>query len=166
MMNTVCTLVGEDFETVAAWTDNRGTPVDINGVVMGRLQSGGLVTLNGCGDCIAGLENEIFVNLTGGTIRTGVYGERLFIRRAGESQATEADLPKMRGAWEQFTQVRAGEIENPCPARSWLAYGEALGCDRRIGEQRRAAGARARRGLKATVNAMAQRHRDCETRLN
>ena len=108
MMNSVCTLVGEDFETVAAWTDNRGTPVDINGVVMGRLQSGALVTLNGCGDCIPGLENEIFVNLTGGTIRTGVYGERLFIRRAGESEGAEAELPKMRGAWEQFTQVRAG----------------------------------------------------------
>ena len=52
MMNTVCTLVGEDFQTVAAWTDNRGTPVDINGVVMGRLQSGALVTINGCGDSI------------------------------------------------------------------------------------------------------------------
>lgn len=115
MMNTVCTLVGEDFATVAAWTDNRGTPVDINGVVMGRLDSGALVTLNGCGDCIPGLENEIFVNLTGGAIRTGIYGERLFIRRAGETEAIEAELPKMRGAWQQFTQVRAGEIENPCP---------------------------------------------------
>lgn len=115
MLNSVCTLVGEDFATVAAWTDNRGAAVDINGVVMGRLESGALVTINGCGDCIPGLENEIFLNLTGGTIRTGMYGERLFIRRDGESEATEADLPKMRGAWEQFTQVRAGEIENPCP---------------------------------------------------
>ncbi len=115
MLNTVCTLVGEDFATVAAWTDNRGTPVDINGVVMARLQSGALVTLNGCGDCIPGLENEVFINLTRGVIRTGIYGERLFVRREGESEATEADLPKMRGAWEQFTQVRAGEIENPCP---------------------------------------------------
>ncbi len=128
MMNTVCTLVGEDFASVAAWTDNRGTPVDINGVVMGRLGSGALVTLNGCGDCIPGLENEIFVNLTGGVIRTGIYGERLFVRRAGEAEATEAELPKMRGAWQQFTQVRAGEIENPCPpevglrmARLWDA---------------------------------------------
>ena len=131
MLNTVCTLVGEDFATVAAWTDNRGTPVDINGVVMGRLGSGALVTINGCGDCIRGLENEIFLNLTGGVIRSGMYGERLFIRREGESEATEADLPKMRGAWEQFTQVRAGEIENPCPpevglrmARLWDAIVE------------------------------------------
>ena len=136
MMNTVCTLVGEDFASVAAWTDNRGTPVDINGVVMGRLESGALVTLNGCGDCIPGLENEIFVNLTGGVIRTGIYGERLFIRRAGEAEATEAELPKMRGAWQQFTQVRAGEIENPCPpevglrmARLWDAIVESASKD-------------------------------------
>lgn len=115
MLNSVCTLVGEDFATVAAWTDNRGSAVDINGVVMGRLQSGALVTINGCGDCIPGLENEIFITLTEGVIRTGMYGERLFVRRQGESEAAAADLPKMRGAWEQFTQVRAGAIENPCP---------------------------------------------------
>ncbi len=136
MLNTVCTLVGEDFATVAAWTDNRGTDVDINGVVMARLESGALVTLNGCGDCIPGLENEIYINLSGGAIRTGIYGERLFIRRAGESHATEADLPKMRGAWQQFRQVRAGEIENPCPpevglrmAKLWDAIVESAGKD-------------------------------------
>ncbi len=116
MLNTVCALVGEDFVEVAAWLDNRGTPVDIDGVVMGRLASGALVSLNGCGDCIPGLYNEIHVNLTGGAIRTGIYGERLLIRRDGESDYQEArGLPKMRGAWEQFTQVRAGEISNPCP---------------------------------------------------
>ena len=138
MMNTVCTLVGEDFASVAAWTDNRGTDVDINGVVMGRLASGALVTLNGCGDCIPGLENEVFVNLTGGVIRTGIYGERLFIRRAGETEASQAELPKMRGAWQQFTQVRAGEIENPCPpevglrmAKLWDAIVESAGKDGR-----------------------------------
>ena len=136
MLNTVCTLVGEDFASVAAWTDNRGTPVDINGVVMGRLESGALVTINGCGDCIPGLENEIFINLRRGAIRTGMYGERLFIRREGESEATEADLPKMRGAWEQFTQVRNGEIENPCPpevglrmAKLWDAIVESASQD-------------------------------------
>ena len=116
LLNTVCTLVGEDVAVVAAWLDNRGTPVDIDGVVMARLQSGALATLNCCGDCISGLHSEIYVNLTGGVIRTGQYGERLLIRREGETEYREVQgLPKMRGAWEQFTQVRAGEIENPCP---------------------------------------------------
>ena len=137
MLNTVCTLVGEDFATVAAWLDYRGTPVDIDGVVMGRLESGALVTLNGCGDCIPGLYSEIYVNLTGGVIRTGIYGERLLIRREGETEYFEVGgLPKMRGAWEQFTQVRAGEIENPCPpevglrmAKLWDAIVESAGKD-------------------------------------
>jgi predicted dehydrogenase len=115
MLNTVCSLVGEDFATVAAWTDNRGTQVDINGVVMGRLQSGALVTINGCGDTINGMETQIHVMLTKGVIHTGIFGERLLIRREGDKEYVEADLPPMRGAWEQFLQVRAGEIPNPCP---------------------------------------------------
>ena len=137
MLNTVCTLVGEDFETVAAWLDKRGAAVDIDGVVMGRLESGALVTLNGCGDCITGLYNEVYVNLTGGVIRTGIYGERLLIRRNGEIEYREVrNLPKMRGAWEQFCRVRAGEIENPCPpevglrmAKLWDAIVESASKD-------------------------------------
>ena len=137
MLNTVCTLVGEDFATVAAWLDNRGTRVDVDGVVMGRLESGALVTLNCCGDCIPGLYSEVYVNLTGGVIRTGIYGERLLIRREGETDYREVEgLPKMRGAWEQFTQVCAGEIANPCPpevglrmAKLWDAIVESASKD-------------------------------------
>lgn len=137
MLNTVCTLAGEDFESVAAWLDNRGAAVDIDGVVMGRLESGALVTLNGCGDCIPGLYNEVYVNLTGGVIRTGIYGERLLIRRNGDIEYREVDnLPQMRGAWEQFCRVRAGEIENPCPpevglrmAKLWDAIVESASKD-------------------------------------
>lgn len=139
MLNTVCTLVGEDFANVAAWMDNRGMAVDINAAIMGRLKSGALVTISGCGDCIPGMASEIYVCLTGGVVRTGVHGERLLIRRAGESAEVEADLPKMRGAWEQFTQVRAGEIENPCPpevglrmAKLWDAIVESAGKDGQV----------------------------------
>ncbi len=136
MLNTVCTLVGEDFQTVAAWTDNRGTAVDINGVVMGRLESGALVTINGCGDSIPGLHSQIYVSLSEGAIHTGIYGERLSIQRAGDKDYIETNLPKMRGAWEQFTQVRSGEIENPCPpevglrmAKLWDAIVESASKD-------------------------------------
>lgn len=137
MLNAVCTLVGEDFATVAAWLDNRGTAVDIDGVVMARLESGALVTLNGCGDCIPGLENEIYLSLTGGVMRACMYGSRLLLRRAGEAALVAVEgLPKMRGAWEQFTQVRAGEIENPCPpevglrmAKLWDAIVESASKD-------------------------------------
>ncbi len=115
MLNTVCTLVGEDFDMVAAWTDNRGAPVDIDGVVMARLQSGALVTLTGSGDCIPGLHSTIYVNLTGGSIHTDIHGNTLGIRREGDTEYQAIDLPAMRGAWEAFVQVRAGELANPCP---------------------------------------------------
>ncbi len=136
MLNTLCTLVGEDFKTVAAWTDNRGTDVDIDGVVMAQLESGALVTINGCGDCMPGLDSEIFIALSQGVIRTGIYGERLLIRRAGETEFVATDLPKMRGAWQQFVQVRAGKVENPCPpevglrmAKLWDAIVESASKD-------------------------------------
>lgn len=98
MLNTICTLVGEDFANVAAWTDNRGMDVDILAAIMGRLASGALVTITGCGDCMPGMASEIYVCLTGGVVRTGVHGERLFIRRADETAEVEADLPPMRPA--------------------------------------------------------------------
>jgi len=44
MLNTVVDLAGEPFTEVSAFLDNCDRPVDINGVVMGRLKSGVLVT--------------------------------------------------------------------------------------------------------------------------
>jgi predicted dehydrogenase len=113
---------------VTAWLDNRGRPVDIRGVVMGRLASGVMVTINACGDAIPGCESEILVFCTQAIVRTGQWGERLDIRRAGRKRFSKVDLPPMRGAWEQFILVRNGEIPNPCPpevglrmARLWDA---------------------------------------------
>ena len=52
MLNTVTDLAGEDFTEVAAWQEDDGYPVDIRSVVMGRLASGALVTMNACGRAI------------------------------------------------------------------------------------------------------------------
>ena len=95
MLNTVCTLVGEDFASVAAWMDNRGMDVDINAAIMGRLEFGRaghhqwlwrLHPRHGIGDiCVSDRRCHV---------RTGVHGERLFIRRAGETATkVEVDLP-------------------------------------------------------------------------
>lgn len=136
MLNTVCTLVGEDFKMVSALHDDRDAPVDITGAVMGKLESGALVTLNACGDTFNTIDSEIFVMLTEGIIRTGQWGERLYIQRKDEKELIEADLPPMRGAWEQFIKVRNGEIENPCPpevglrmAKLWDAIVESASKD-------------------------------------
>jgi predicted dehydrogenase len=117
MLNTVSDLAGEDFRQVAAWLDNRSSTVDILGVVMGRLDSGALVTMNACGATMQTIGSEIRINCTEGIIRTGIWGEFLETQRPNE-----APEPTARGAhkawdgvWEQFLAVRNGEIENPSP---------------------------------------------------
>ena len=49
MLNTVSDLAGEDFTDVWALFENDGAPVDINAAIMGRLESGILVTIHAAG---------------------------------------------------------------------------------------------------------------------
>lgn len=128
MLNSVCDIVGEDFAQVAAWFDTRGQAVDILAAVMGRTRSGVLVTINACGDTIPSCASIIKVVTTEAIVDTGQWGERLMIQKRGDKAPAEVNLPPMRGAWEQFLDVRAGKIANPCPpevglrmARLWDA---------------------------------------------
>lgn len=115
MLNTLSDLAGEDFVEVAAWLDNNGRPVETIGVVMARLKSGAFVTVNGCGEAIPSCTSEIWLFCSKGIVRTGQWGERLELQRAGEDQPQPVDVPRSMGAWEQFLAVRAGKLENPCP---------------------------------------------------
>ncbi|MFN8457560.1 MAG: Gfo/Idh/MocA family oxidoreductase [Anaerolineae bacterium] len=71
LLNTVADLAGEEFEEVAAWFDQRGTAVDILAAAMGRLRSGALVTLNGCGDAGATYGSDVRVFCSGGFCKPG-----------------------------------------------------------------------------------------------
>ncbi len=128
MLNTVSDLVGEEYAEVAAWLDNRGTPVDILGSVMARTQSGAFITLSGCGDAIKSCHSDVRVFCTDGILRTGIWGERLEVQRQGQDRLMPVRVPKSMGQWEQFLNVRAGKLANPCPpeiglrmARLWDA---------------------------------------------
>lgn len=116
MLNTVSDLAGEDFVDVAAWLDNYNRPVETLGVVIARLASGGLVTLNACGEAIRSCNSDIWLFCTNGILRTGQWGERLELQRPGADSPTPVEVPKSLGAWEQFLAVRAGRLENPCTA--------------------------------------------------
>ena len=115
MLNTVADLAGEDFVEVAAWLEDDGRPVDIRASVMGRLASGALVTMNGCGRAIPSCHSEIRVFTTEAILRTGIWGEMLEIQRSGRARLrpvrSVADMP----VWEQFLNVRAGRVPNPSP---------------------------------------------------
>ncbi|MFN8445561.1 MAG: Gfo/Idh/MocA family oxidoreductase [Caldilineaceae bacterium] len=120
MLNTVCDLAGEDFQQVAAWLDKRGLAVDIMGVVMGKLRSGALVTLNGCGETATSYASDLRVICTGGVLHANIWGTYLALQKPGERTATPIEVPASMGVWEQFLAVRRGAIANPCPAEVGL----------------------------------------------
>jgi predicted dehydrogenase len=115
MLNTVSDLAGEDFVQVAAWMDNRTAPVDLVGVVIGKLKSGALVTMNACGATMKAIGSDVKIFCTDGIIRTGVWGEFLELQRPGETKPSPVELDATPGVWQQFLSVRNGEIENPSP---------------------------------------------------
>lgn len=132
MLNTVVDLAGEEFVEVGAWLDNLDGPVDLLGVVMGRLASGALVTLHGCGRSAPGfIDSDVRIYGTKGLIRTCIWGRRLEMARAGETELTTVPVPESLGTWQQFLAVRDGRLANPCPpevglrmARLWDAITE------------------------------------------
>ena len=115
MLNTVCDLAGEDVSQVAAWLENDGRAVDIRATVMARLPSGALVTMNACGRAIPSLGSDIQVFCERATLRTGIWGERLEMQRAGKARLAPVRSVQRRNVWEQFLAVRAGLEPNPSP---------------------------------------------------
>lgn len=115
LLNTVVDLAGENFVDIAAWMDNNHRPVETSSVVIGRLESGAMVTLNACGETIPSCASEIHVFCSKGILRTGVWGEKLDIQADGENDFKPVPVPPSLGVWEQFLAVRSGQIPNPCP---------------------------------------------------
>jgi predicted dehydrogenase len=134
MLNTVADLAGQDFSDVAAWLENDGYPVDVRAVVIGRLVSGALVTMNACGAAIPSCHSDIRVFTTKAIIRTGIWGELLELQRAGAGRLRKVSTVGQMSVWDTFLTVRAGRMANPSPpevglrmARLWDAIRESAG---------------------------------------
>ncbi len=115
LLNTVVDLAGEDFSTISAWFDYNNRPVETEAVVIGKLNSGAMVSLHACGEAIQSCASEIHVFCSKAIIRTGIWGERLEIQWTSETEYSPVPVPPSLGVWEQFIAVREGEISNPCP---------------------------------------------------
>jgi predicted dehydrogenase len=115
MLNTVADLAGDDFEEVAAWFDQRDSGVEILGAAIGRLKSGTLVSMNGCGDTIPSCDSDIRVFCSEGILQTTMWGTFLRLQRRGRKHLRRVTCPPSLGVWQQFLAVRTGEKENPCP---------------------------------------------------
>ena len=120
LLNTVAELAGEPFVEVAAWLNNDDRLVDITGVVIGRLRSGALVTLNACGNTAPSCASEITVWGTEGMLRTGAWGRFLEVQYSQTEGWQPVEVPASSGQWAQFLRVRDGSIANPSPAEVGL----------------------------------------------
>ena len=125
MLNTVADLANQNFVEVAAWLNFRNSPVDIIGVVIGRLESGALVTLHACGNTTPSCASDIRVFCSDAILRTGAWGEYLEIQRDSKVPFTQTDFnpiefPDPPTVWEQFRAIRAGQTANPSPPESGL----------------------------------------------
>ncbi len=131
MLNTVSDLAGEDFTDVWALFENDGAPVDINAAIMGRLESGILVTIHAAGQTAPSCASDIRVFCTRAALRTGAWGESLEILHAQPPNWQETGISRdqgweivpvreSRGVWEEFLSAREGRIVNPSPAELGL----------------------------------------------
>jgi predicted dehydrogenase len=120
MLNTVADLAGDGFEQVSAWLEHDERPVDVRAVVMGRLTSGALVTMNACGAAIPSCHSDIRVFTPRAILRTGVWGERLEIQRAGTNQLRRVRSVASVSVWQQFLNIRTGRVPNPSPPEAGL----------------------------------------------
>jgi predicted dehydrogenase len=120
MLNTVCDLAGENFVEVAAWLDNQKRPVDIVGVVIGRLESGALVTLHACGQTVHTWSSDVKVFCSEAIIHTDVWGKYLKIQRNGDDDFTSVEFPDPPSSWDQFLAIRAGDMTNVSPPEGGL----------------------------------------------
>src|SRR5579859_980400 len=86
LLNTISELAGEDLVEVRAWLDNRSYPVEVLAAMIAKLRSGALVTMTACGDTIRSCASDVHVFCSKAILRTGVWGERLEIQRAGSDK--------------------------------------------------------------------------------
>jgi predicted dehydrogenase len=139
MVNTVVDLLGEDVTEVRAIMDNRGAPVEINSSVSAISRSGVVLSLAGAGDSVQ-CTSEVMVFGDRGVLRTGIWGECLFLKKADQKEFIPIPYLKSRGPWEQFLRVREGRMANPCPAEVGLRFAKLMDRIRRSAGPEHAAG--------------------------
>lgn len=115
MLNTVADLAGEEIVEVAAFMEDLDRPVDVLSVVVGRLATGGLVTLHACGETIESCTSDIRVFGTKAILQTSVWGRYLKLQRDGEPALRAVRVRRSLGVWEEFLSIRSGRLPNSCP---------------------------------------------------
>ncbi len=87
--------------------------------------------MNAVGSAIPSCHSDIRVFTSRAILRTGIWGERLELQRAGSARLRRVSSVAPMQIWDQFLNVRAGRTVNPSPpevglrmARLWDAIRE------------------------------------------
>lgn len=123
MMNTVCLLVGSEFERVSAYMNNYGKPVDITCAVAARLENGALVTFNAAGEGPKGCASHMTLFYSKGIVRIDAWGAWREIEIDGKPVVREvAEAAHQENPLKSFLAVRAGLEENPSTVENGLRF--------------------------------------------
>ena len=129
--SSILKLAGEDFVSISAEFDRKGTSVEVNAAVRGRLRSQALVQILATGDTAPSCGSDIRVYCSDGVLRTTAWGDSLQILRrqpkdwkltgsSWEEGWETVEIRKNLGMWEQFLSVIEGVIPNPSDTRHGL----------------------------------------------
>jgi predicted dehydrogenase len=123
MMNTVCLLVGSEFERVSAYMNNYGKPIDITCAVAARLQSGALVTFNAAGEGPPGCASHMTLFYSKAIVRIDAWGAWREIEVDGKPTVREiAEAAHQDAPLKTFLGVRRGDEENPSTVENGLRF--------------------------------------------
>jgi predicted dehydrogenase len=123
MMNTVCLLVGSDFERVSAYMNTYDKPVDITCAVAARLENGALVTFNAAGEGPKGCASHMTLFYSKAIVRIDAWGAWREIERDGNPGMREvAETAHQENPLKTFLAVRAGTEENPSTVENGLRF--------------------------------------------
>ena len=121
MMNTVCLLVGSEFDRVSAYMNNRGKAIDIVCAVAARLSNGALVTFHAAGEGPPGCASHMMLFYSKAIIRIDAWGGWREISMDGgpfiREEAETIDNPM-----KTFMNVRSGNQENPSTVENGLRF--------------------------------------------
>lgn len=125
LFNGIAWLIDRPVKEVFCWTDNKGTPVDINAAITIRWEGNvlGSVTISGN---TPGWQEGIWVSGEKGRVSTGIHGGRLEHIDAAKGQVryplvTQSGYTPL----QNFVECILGKAEPRCPVRygilhSWL----------------------------------------------
>ena len=108
-------------------------PVETEAAVIGKLASARWLRCMAPAKRSPSCSSDIYAFYSKAILRTGIWGERLDMQKAGESLFSGVDVPDSLGVWDQFLAVRAGEMENPCPPEVGLRMAKLYDAIKRSG---------------------------------